>query len=416
MKKIIFSLLLVSGLINTAMAVEGNIEAGKAKSGMCAACHGANGLSASPNFPNLAGQHADYIAKQLKSFKDGNRTDAMMAPMVAGLSGQDMADLGAFFASQPRSVEKSAAVSDSPTSGNQVAAAIKFVPDAAAGKSLYELGDSSRSIAACINCHGKEGRSEVLIYPNLAKQHAFYIEKQLHNFKAGDRKDSAMNQFASALSDNEIKNIGAYFSDTKAVANVKVRRLATPSALSENAIAGKSKAAACVACHGVDGNSMVTAYPKLAGQSASYIAKQLADFKVGAASNGQEGRSDPVMAGMVIALSEQDMLELGSYFAAQKSTAGNGSENDLGRKLYFGGDAARGITACVSCHGIKGKGMPEAGFPAVAGQHVEYLAAQLNKFSKQTRANDKNGMMRSISKRLKKNDLAALTQFMSSLK
>ena len=130
----------------------------------------------------------------------------------------------------------------------------------------------------------------------------------------------------------------------------------------------------------------------------------------------QEGRSDAVMAGMVMALSEQDMLELGSYFAAQKVSAGNGSDNELGRKLYFGGDAARGITACVSCHGVKGNGMPKAGFPAVAGQHVEYLAAQLNQFSKKTRANDKNGMMRSIAKRLKKDDVAALSQFMSSLK
>ena len=398
------------------MAAEGNIEAGKAKSGMCAACHGANGLSASPNFPNLAGQHADYIAKQLKSFKDGNRTDAMMAPMAAGLSNQDMADLGAFFASQSRTVEKSSDASDTSASGNVVAAVTKFVPDAAAGKSIYELGDPSRSIAACVNCHGKEWRSEVLIYPNLAKQHSVYIEKQLHSFKAGNRKDPAMNQFAAALSDNEIKNIGAYFTDTKAVANVKARRPAAPSALSENAIAGKAKAAACAACHSADGNSLVAAYPKLAGQSARYIAKQLVDFKVGASSNGQEGRSDAVMAGMVMALSEQDMLELGSYFAAQKVSAGNGSDNELGRKLYFGGDAARGITACVSCHGVKGNGMPKAGFPAVAGQHVEYLAAQLNQFSKKTRANDKNGMMRSIAKRLKKDDVAALSQFMSSLK
>ena len=416
MKKIIFSLLLVSGLMNTAAAVEGNIEAGKVKSGACAACHGVNGLNPTPSFPNLAGQHADYIVKQLKSFKDGNRTDAMMAPMVTGLSDQDMADLGAFFASQSLTAEKTADASDTATSGNAVAAAPKFVPDAAAGKSLYELGDASRSIAACINCHGKEGNSEVLIYPNLAKQHAAYIEKQLKSFKSGDRIDAAMNQFASALSDEEIQNIGAYFADTKAVANVKVRKPMPVAAASKNAIAGKAKAGVCAACHGVGGNSVVAMYPKLAGQGASYIAKQLADFKTGAATNGKEGRSDPVMAGMVASLSEQDMLELGSYFAAQKSTAGNGSDNDLGRKLYFGGDASRGITACASCHGADGKGMSKAGFPAISGQHVEYLTTQLSKFRKKTRANDTNGMMRSITKRLKKKDIEALTEFMSSLK
>ena len=132
MKKIIFSLLLVTGLINTASAVEGNIEAGKAKSGMCAACHGANGLNPSPTFPDLAGQHADYIAKQLKNFKDGSRTDAMMAPMAAGLSDQEMADLGAFFASQPRTAAKTETAVSSGDSN--VAATPVFVADAAAGK------------------------------------------------------------------------------------------------------------------------------------------------------------------------------------------------------------------------------------------------------------------------------------------
>jgi len=410
MKKIIFSLLLVTGLINTASAVEGNIEAGKAKSGMCAACHGANGLNPSPNFPNLAGQHADYIAKQLQSFKAGNRTDAMMAPMAAGLSEQDMADLGAFYASQSRSGEKPA---DATTvAGNEsVAAAPKFVADAAIGKSIYELGDASRSIAACISCHGKEGRSDVLVYPNLAKQHSAYIEKQLQNFKAGTRKDPAMNQFAAALSNEEIQHIGAYFVDTKAVANVKVRQPVVSAALTEHAVAGKVKAAACGACHGSDGNALVAMYPKLAGQNAIYIAKQLADFKAGDAS----GRNDPVMAGMVAALSEQDMLELGSYFASQKSSAGNGKANDLGKQLYFGGDAARGITACAACHGVMGKGMAKAGFPSVAGQHTDYLVSQLAKFKQKSRSNDKNKMMRSIAKKLKKADVDALTQFMSSL-
>ena len=86
-----------------------------------------------------------------------------------------------------------------------------------------------------------------------------------------------------------------------------------------NIDAGKTKSAMCAACHGVDGNSLVPMYPSLAGQSASYLAKQLADFKEGASSGGKSGRADAVMGGMTMALNEQDMLDLGAYFSAQKA-------------------------------------------------------------------------------------------------
>ena len=84
-----------------------------------------------------------------------------------------------------------------------------------------------------------------------------------------------------------------------------------------NAANGQAKSAMCAACHGADGNSPVPIYPKLAGQSADYIAKQFADFKEGVLSGGKSGRVDPVMGGMTMAQSEQDMADLGAYFAAQ---------------------------------------------------------------------------------------------------
>ncbi len=411
MNKIIFSLILAVTSINSAFAATGNVEAGKTKAAMCAACHGANGIGASEAFPNLAGQHADYIVKQLKAFKAGTRTDPVMAPMAVGLSDQDMIDVGAYFASLDRS--GAVAIADSGSgSGSQAAAVqapVAHIANASAGKSLYELGDPSRNIGACIGCHGKEGNSEVLIYPNLAKQHAQYIEKQLHDFKATTRTNFAMNQFAGAMTDEDIADMGAYLADTQAVANVKVKRVAPVAVITEAAIAGEAKAAVCASCHGVGGNSLVTMYPKLAGQNAEYIAKQLQEFKSGA-------RKDPIMAGMVAALSEQDMNELGAYFASQKPTAGNGSASVLGKSLYFGGDASRKITACIACHGTTGKGMAKAGFPAVANQSVEYLTAQLTNFKATARDNDRNSMMRNVAKRLKKKDIDALAQFMSSMK
>ena len=300
--------------MGAANAVEGDIEAGKAKAGMCGACHGATGVNPNPTYPDLAGQHEAYIAKQLADFKSGARTDMMMAPMVASLSEQDMADLGAFFASQKRASERTASVEGS------------AAPAAAALTGDVEIVTSTSAKA---------------IY-------------------AGDVK------------------------------------------------AGQEKSAMCASCHGADGNSLISIYPKLAGQSANYIAKQLADFKSGE-------RKDPVMIGMVAALSEKDMNDLAAYYAVQAPTAGSGESSSVGHKLYFGGDVKKGITACVACHGVKGKGMAQAGFPGLAGQNADYLKNQIASFRNGSRGNDRNEMMRNIAIKLSDSDVEELVKYMSSL-
>ena len=192
--------------------------------------------------------------------------------------------------------------------------------------------------------------------------------------------------------------------------------LNTASAIEGNADAGKNKSAVCAACHGVDGNSAVAIYPKLAGQSASYIAKQLADFKLGMTSGGKEGRADPVMGGMTMALTEQDMADLAAYFSTQTPKANtNTNVNEIGKNLYLGGDAARGVTACIACHGANGKGMATAGFPSIASQNSAYIKSQLEKFRSGDRANDKAKMMQNIAMKLEDKDIEALTQYISSL-
>ena len=183
-----------------------------------------------------------------------------------------------------------------------------------------------------------------------------------------------------------------------------------------NIEAGKTKSVMCAACHGADGNSLVPMYPSLAGQSASYIAKQLNDFKIGATSAGKNGRVDPVMGGMTMALNEQDMRDLGAYFSSQKQKPAIGETSEAGKKLYFGGDAERGITACIACHSADGKGMSQAGFPAIAGQSATYLKSQLEKFRSKDRSNDKNSMMQNIAFNLEDAEIAALVQYMSTIK
>jgi cytochrome c553 len=174
--------------------------------------------------------------------------------------------------------------------------------------------------------------------------------------------------------------------------------------------AGKEKAATCAACHGADGNSADPANPKLAGQNASYLVKQLTEFKEGK-------RVNATMQAMAGPLSKQDMADLSVYFASQKTSGGVAKRKlvERGAKIYRGGDQAQGITACMSCHGAKGNGNPAAKFPSLAGQHAAYTVAQLRNFKLNDRANDPNAMMRNVSMRLTDADMEAVATFIEGL-
>ena len=150
-------------------------------------------------------------------------------------------------------------------------------------------------------------------------------------------------------------------------------------------------------------------YPKLAGQSAGYLVKQLKEFKSGA-------RKSSMMAPMAASLSEQDMVEIASYFAAQKLVVADAKGSDIGKKLYFGGNVKHKITACVACHGANGKGMGKAGFPTIAGQNKSYIKKELMKFKTGKRNNDHNGMMQGVAAKLSKSDINELSKYIASMK
>lgn len=184
-----------------------------------------------------------------------------------------------------------------------------------------------------------------------------------------------------------------------------------------DAEAGKAKSAVCAACHGNDGNSMIDMNPKIAGQHANYLYKQLSEFKLASQTGGAEGRNNAVMNGMSANLSEQDMRDLAAYFASQEMTPGETPEDiiEAGQALYRGGDTERGITACIACHGPYGNGMELAGFPDISGQHAAYTKSQLEMFRSGERANDMNGMMRDIAKKLTDEDIELLSKYVSGL-
>lgn len=139
--------------------------------------------------------------------------------------------------------------------------------------------------------------------------------------------------------------------------------------------AGQAKSAICAACHGMDGNSTVPTWPKLAGQHEEYLVRQVALIKAGA-------RMVPEMAGIVPGLSDQDIEDISAFFASQANNGGVADESkiELGERIYRAGNAGSGVPACMACHGPAGEGNPLAGYPALAGQHSVYTSKALTRF------------------------------------
>ena len=167
----------------------------------------------------------------------------------------------------------------------------------------------------------------------------------------------------------------------------------------------------CAACHGADGNSPLPMNPNLAGQHPGYLFKQLNEFKSGS-------RNNAVMMGMVAGLSAEDLRNLAAYYAVQKPSETAAKDKELvaqGRKLFRGGNVATGVAACAGCHSPNGAGIPSQ-YPRLAGQHPEYVVAQLKAFRAGERANDSNNMMPVVAARLTDKEIAAVAEYLSGLR
>ena len=191
-------LVLAASPLQAESLVSGSADAGKAKALTCTACHGPEGNSSSPLWPNIAGQNAPYIQAQLMAFKDGSRKDPLMSSQAMLLSAEDMADLAVYFESLP--------------------GAAQSVADAslvARGEALYRGGDTGNGTAACMACHGPTGRGNPAAnYPALQGQHAVYTAKQLKDYASGartsDGKTSIMRDIAARLSQEDIDALASY--------------------------------------------------------------------------------------------------------------------------------------------------------------------------------------------------------------
>ena len=165
----------------------------------------------------------------------------------------------------------------------------------------------------------------------------------------------------------------------------------------------------CVSCHGAAGNSSIVANPKLSGQFASYTHKQLVDFTT-------PNRQQPIMTTYAKMLTDAEKKDIAAWLAAQVHKPGAAKNKDtveLGRKIYRGGIAERGVAACASCHGANASGIP-AQYPRLAGQHQDYTTAQLEAFKSGTRAN--SPQMTTLSQRMSTAEMRAVADYIAGLR
>jgi cytochrome c553 len=193
---------------------------------------------------------------------------------------------------------------------------------------------------------------------------------------------------------------------------VVVSTVAAQNAARGQKIAGE----VCAACHAADGNSVAATNPKIAGQLAEYLHKQLVDFKP--QTGKKPARESAIMTPMVASLSDEDMQSLAAYYASQKLRPAAAIDKDLaafGQKIWRGGIAASNVPACSGCHGPAGAGIP-AQYPRLSGQFAEYVASQLKGFKEGARTNDPNGVMRGVAARMTEREIQAVAQYAAGLR
>jgi cytochrome c553 len=252
------------------------VQAGKAATGMCAGCHGETGVSKTPGSPNLAGLDPKYLVLAMKAYQRGQRKNDLMKSLLAATSEADINNIALFYALQKPSR------SPTPALGDQ-----------AAGKA---------AAAACNACHG-EGGVSASTTPGLAGQDAQYLADAFRAYKDGSRTDETMKGLATALDDNAIKNLSAFYASLQPH-QPDVRKPLTTEEWTQR----------CDRCHGLNGNSIDPRVPALAAQRLDYLEKVLHDYRTGV-------RKSREMAAMSSVLTEMDVDNLAAHYASQMARA-----------------------------------------------------------------------------------------------
>ena len=349
----------------------------------CASCHGSEGEGNQKlGAPRLAGQHAWYIERQLRNWRDG----------IRGTHSEDL------YGIQMRPMAMTL-VKDSDL--EKVVSFIGTLRGKPSKSILQGNGDSGKtSYATCIACHGLEGEGNKLLNaPKIAGLQDWYIARQLQSFKKGVRgsheKDvygMQMRPMAMALADDDtINNVALYVSTFKEKAQPAISQTAKISTAESASVSvtsstenGKNLYGVCASCHGPDGggNKALNA-PRISGQKAWYVARQLANFKSGIRGSHEKDIYGQQMRPMSMTLANDQMIaDVSDYVSTLKSPASSPT---------IKGDAAAGKAAyaiCASCHGANGEGNKALNAPAIAGQNDWYIVRQLYNFKNGIRGAD----------------------------
>jgi cytochrome c553 len=246
----------------------------KEATAVCAGCHGEDGNSRMPGTPSLAGQHASYLTLAINAYLDGSRNVPMMQALVKPLSQGDIENIAYFFAAmEPRR-------SDTPATGDPYAGVAVTAP--------------------CAACHGQDGNSSDPKIPRLAGLDAQYLEATVNAYKDGTRTHDVMRSQVSALREQDIKDLAAYYAGKEPQA-LPVPKLLTVAEWTER----------CSRCHGANGNSTDARFPVLAGQDDAYLAKAMALYHLG-------DRPNTLMFAMSFPMTESDIKKLAAYYAQQR--------------------------------------------------------------------------------------------------
>jgi cytochrome c553 len=368
----------------------------------CAQCHGFRGASDGTGaFPRIDGQPAEYLEQQTRDFASSDRQDALMSPIAKALSAADIADVAAYYAGSSR----------------------EFLPSAAAdgalvekGRQVAQQGDDAKGILACDNCHGPDSVNIPAAIPYLAGQYAHYTAFALQMWKRGLRKNSPdlMAPMAKQLDDQAIAAVAAYYQQVRSPAGAQgAARQAEPGRGAMIAAHGVADATACAQCHGFSGASDSGAtFPRIAGQSAYYLEKQMRDF-------ASSARPNAVMSPIAKALSPDEIVDVSKYYAGNDGefpplATADTALAEKGRQLARVGDSAKDIQACNNCHGPDGAGIPPA-IPYLAGQYAQYIAFELQMWKRGFRKSSADSMAL-IAKQLDDQQIAAVAAYYQQIR
>ena len=299
----------------------------------CSNCHGAEGISAIAEVPNLAGQRSAYLYRELRAYKSGARGNDAMNGTVKFLSNDAFVNVAAFYASLD------------PAQPAAVSAANADIDPVQAGKA---------AAAGCAGCHGETGLSKMPGVPSLAGLDPKYLAAIMAAYKSGERKNDIMKTMMAAVADTNASNIALFYA---------LQNPARAQAAAGGATAVPSVSTPCAGCHGARGVSVNPATPSLAGQDAQYLAAALHAYQDGS-------RGEATMKGMAAGLDDATMKILAGFYATQPPPP-----STVRKPL----NTAQWVERCDRCHGVNGNSS-DPRIPALAAQGAEYLEKVLGAY------------------------------------